>query len=191
MQYGIYDYLVLGYGPDEVEALEGYNWDTRQSIMKNPKVEEALQKLKEGKGAFKSGRKSERTKDFASAKKYFQEAMSKYTTAYKLADELKSEVNKMAEPDNLGQRILSHFTPLWAFKFPRSEVTDVSPTVTVRSDGSLGMGVTVTHTTYTDYMSKGTKSGVKRNFQERMNLFMKTLSQEIGNCKAAISRCSK
>jgi len=189
MGYGIYEYLSLGYGPEEIEALEGYNWDTRKTIMKDLETDKALDLLKAGKAAARSARKMEKT-DRSVAKTKHQEAIKLYTEAYQLADKMKNQVNKMAEPENLGQRILSHFTPLWIFKFPSSEVTDVSPNFMVMSDGSVGGGVTVTHTTYTDSMSRGTKSGVKRSFQERMNLFMKRLSEEISHEKNAVKRCS-
>lgn len=184
--YSSFELVLEGFGPEEfqeVEAFEGYNIDTKKSIKNNPKLDQLLEALHDAKQATKEGKVLEKkAHDKTGAIKQYKLAITKYGEAYTLVGQLKADVDNLMEPNNFGEKILSYFTPLWMWKFPREETNGAIYT---------GSGYVVMTTTYTDTMSKSTKSAIKRSFQERMNLQAKRIRDMIAVNQKYIKRCSQ
>ena len=182
-EFSSYALCLEGYSIEEIEALEGYNLDTKRNIkMMNPELKEVLAVLKEANYAYREGQRArKREKDLAKARKLYREAIDHYQKARNICVGLKGKADTLAEPSNLGERLLSHFTPLWMFGFPREETNGAY---------MAGNTMVIMTTTYTDRMSMDTKSGVKRSFQERMNLQLKKIDDAVALCNKMIKKCS-
>ena len=141
---------------DPVE--EGYNMDTAK-LIKDPRVYKMRIMSKYAVTAYKVG--------------VFSEAYKYFSKAYKLCDEMKKVVDQAREPEKFTEKFFSFFTPIFS-TMPESEKT-----------GGIygGTSFIVTTTTYVDSMSKGTKSSVKSNIQERFNLFKKQISDYVAMSK--------
>ena len=94
----------------------------------------------------------------------------------------------MGEPENILQRLLSYFTPLFMWKFPETKLDSVSPTFGFDTDGNTTVGAQLNYVSYEDDMSKTTKSRVKNSFQKRMNLFLQNCNDQIVKLKANITQ---
>ena len=103
----------------------------------------------------------------------FSEAYKYFSKAYKMCDEMKKIVDQAREPEKFTEKLFGYLTPIF------STMRDSETTGAIYT----GSGVVTISTTYTDSMSKGTKSAVKRNIQERFNLFKKQISDYIAMSK--------
>ena len=141
---------------DPVE--EGYNMDTAK-LIKDPRVYEMRRMSKYAIKAYKVG--------------VFSEAYKYFSKAYKMCDEMKKIVDQAREPEKFTEKLFGYLTPIFS-TMPDSETTGAIYT---------GTSVVTISTTYTDSMSVGTKSAVKRNIQERFNLFKKQISDYVAMSK--------
>ena len=149
---------VMDFIDDEYPVTEGYNMDTAK-LIKDPRVYKMRIMSKYAVTAYKVG--------------VFSEAYKYFSKAYKMCDEMKKIVDQAREPEKFTEKLFSYLTPIF------STMRDSETTGAIYT----GSGVVTISTTYTDFMSRGTKSAVKRNIQERFNLFKKQISDYVAMSK--------
>ncbi len=144
-------------------ALEGANMDMAKLI----KADE----VKRARALFKEAKKLRRQHQY-------DEAIKKLKEGGVLIAKMKTIVEKMPEPESRGSKILSYFTPIFTL-MPSSELTDVKVIPVLGNDGNITFMIEYQFSTYTDRMSKETKSSVKRNLQYKFNLFLHNVDKFI------------
>lgn len=93
--------------------------------------------------------------------KLYDEAIKYYEEAGKICDEMKKVVDSAAEPATFAERFFSTITPIFT----------TLPIYDVKIDSSLVL--------YEDDMSTLTTSEVKKNIQQRLNLFKITIGRNV------------
>lgn len=140
---------------------EGINMDTA-AMIHDPKVRRMRLILRYAIKAYKAAE--------------FEEAAKAFKESNKLCIEMKTKVDAAPEPEKMGEKILSHLTPVL--------------TIMPRTDTKVIGNVTIT-TYYPDVMSTTTKSGVKQSIQERFNRFAYILSEWVKLSQKAKTKYDK
>lgn len=158
-------------------ANEGYNIDTLKAIKGSKEYKDLVAAMNKAKSLNKDANKS---KDF----KKFKAAADAYKEAGECAVALKEFINKQREPVGFFEKLCSHLTPIFDFKFPEVEVgmdrQDILATglsLAANALGGNGGGTIYYHTkTYGDKDSMTTGSDVKSSYHKRMNLLIKRIT---------------
>lgn len=144
------------------------SFDSIMSVISNEVVTEGLNmdtarlikdpRVKKMRTYMKLGKKAFKLKLYDEASSYFKDSL-------KLCDEMKKVIDDAKEPTKLMEKFCSYFTP----------VISTLPPFEVQGD---------TYVYYEDEMSQMTNSAIKKNLQQRMNLFRVTLLKSIKMCES-------
>lgn len=159
-------------------ADEGYNHDTRKEIKTNKTYEELRNLIKEtaklsSKGFF-TGNLETLTKANANLEKM-----------QKLATKLKTEIDKLPEPETMVDRLMGNFTVILI-------KLDLKELIYMPSHEYKTNGVTNSTITYHDSYSDKTSSHVKKDYQYKMNfLLYKYIPSTLRTINMSIARVKK